>query len=132
VKLSVVGMIWHDGVVLAVSRRGRPDDLCLPGGKVQSDETMEFALQREMEEETGVLVSSFQGIYAAPSSDPGFHVRVYHVLEYSGVAREVEESITPQWVPFARLCEPRNTLHRFYVEFDRWLGNRILQNSHGR
>ena len=30
------------------------------------------------------------------------------------------------------VSEPRNTLHSFYVEFDRWLGNRLMENSHWR
>ncbi len=130
--LSVVGLIWFNGSVLAVSRRGRPDDLCLPGGKVDGDELPEFALPREVKEETGIIVMSFRLLYEAPSSDPGVLVKLYEVGEYCGDSREMEAGITPQWVPFGRLCRPCNTFHRFYSEFDRWLGNRIMENGRRR
>lgn len=54
VKQAVCAFIVSDnGKVLTVSRKDDPDNIGLPGGKVDKDETLENALIRETLEETG-------------------------------------------------------------------------------
>lgn len=49
-------IINEDNKILSVSRRDDHNDWGLPGGKVDSDETLEQALHRECLEETGYKV----------------------------------------------------------------------------
>jgi 8-oxo-dGTP pyrophosphatase MutT (NUDIX family) len=54
-RLSVYGLLVENSSILFHSN---PDieELCLPGGAVEIDETMEEALQREFLEETGISI----------------------------------------------------------------------------
>lgn len=57
-RVGVGGVVVHDGRVLLI-RRGKPPLLgrwIIPGGTVELGETLEQALVREMEEETGLRV----------------------------------------------------------------------------
>ena len=61
---SVVALVMRpDGQVLSVSRRDRPDDLGLPGGKIDPGETPERVLVRELLEETNLEAKDFSFCY---------------------------------------------------------------------
>jgi len=56
-KAACILIVRPDGKVLSASRRGRLDDIGLPGGKVdQGEEAWEAAL-REVYEETGIMLT---------------------------------------------------------------------------
>lgn len=55
VAVCVVRHAWSPEV-LAVPRREDPAVLCMPGGKVERDETPRMAAVRELREETGAVV----------------------------------------------------------------------------
>ena len=59
-----------DGKILAISRRGNPDDLNLPGKKVDPGEILMQALFREVEEETGIRIFSMSRVYRGPCEGP--------------------------------------------------------------
>lgn len=69
--LVVNGVIIRDGKVLLIRRGNEPEKglMALPGGYVDWDETVEEAMVREIEEETGIKtqIDYVLGIY----SDPG-------------------------------------------------------------
>ena len=64
----------------SLSSRGNPGRWDLPGGKVDSAETFEHALLREVAEETGLSISLGRVLGAAESASPTTRV-VYLILE---------------------------------------------------
>ncbi|HEY65602.1 MAG TPA: NUDIX hydrolase [Caldilineae bacterium] len=102
--LSVGAIIVQDDQVLLLQR---PDGrFTLPGGVVRYGETCLQALQREVEEETGlaVIAEDLQGIYADPRRAGRFHsvVVTYRCRPLSQTLRSSYEG-SPLWVPLDRL-----------------------------
>ena len=62
------------GIVL-IERKNEPHGLALPGGFVETGESVEHAAIREMKEETGLDVEllGVLGVYSDPSRDPRSH-----------------------------------------------------------
>ena len=54
-----------DGKILAISRGENTDEMGMPGGKVQPDESLEIAAVRETFEETGYVVAAPEPVYTA-------------------------------------------------------------------
>jgi 8-oxo-dGTP diphosphatase len=87
--LTVDGVLVEDGSVLLVRRRNPPfaGAFALPGGFVDYGETVEAAVAREVQEETGlsVGVERLIGVYSDPARDPRRHtVSVAFLLRRSG------------------------------------------------
>lgn len=61
--------------VLLIERINPPYGLALPGGFIDTGETVEHAAIREMKEETGLEVEllGILGVYSDPNRDPRFH-----------------------------------------------------------
>jgi 8-oxo-dGTP diphosphatase len=88
------GLILGEGGLLLVHNRRRngDHDWSPPGGVIDEGETLLAGLTREVEEETGVVVSTWQGpVYEVEVEAPGlgWHLRVEaHVaVDYSGEVR---------------------------------------------
>jgi 8-oxo-dGTP diphosphatase len=113
---AVVGLLRSKAqpeLVLVVSRRVDGGRYGLPGGKVESGETLEQALSREMAEEIGIVLRESRQIYAAPTRRHLTHV--FEVLAYDGLPRSLEnESV--QWVDYHRLLD---SSFCFYAEWYR-------------
>jgi len=62
------------GIVL-IERKNEPQGLALPGGFIDTGESVEHAAIREMKEETGLDVKllGILGVYSDPNRDPRFH-----------------------------------------------------------
>jgi 8-oxo-dGTP diphosphatase len=86
-------ILGDDGLLLVRNRRRNGDlDWSPPGGVIDDGETVLAGLTREVEEETGIVVSEWQGpVYEVEVEAPGlgWHLRVEaHVaLDFSGPVR---------------------------------------------
>ncbi len=84
-RLVCAFMIHSDGRILiprrALTKKLYPDALCLIGGFVQSGETYEQALTREVFEETGIVFDSLQCSYLG-SANPWHHGAMGFVYAY--------------------------------------------------
>ena len=87
--LTADGVVERDGSLLLV-KRGRPPFEgmhALPGGFVESGETVEEAVVREVREETGLRtrVARLLGLYSDPERDPRGHtVSAVFLLDVTG------------------------------------------------
>jgi 8-oxo-dGTP diphosphatase len=88
------GLILGEGGLLLVRNRRRngDHDWSPPGGVIDEGETVLAGLTREVEEETGVVVSAWQGpVYEVEVEAPGlgWHLRVeaHMAVDYAGDLR---------------------------------------------
>lgn len=84
-----------DGRVLAVSRKDDPTAFGLPGGKVDAGETASDAAVRELEEETGLIVTNLKQIYVRYDED-GFRCTTF-IGKISGEINTDEGGVV-RWV----------------------------------
>lgn len=77
ITLTVDAIIPYEGKIVLVKRKNEPfkDFYALPGGIVEYGETVESAVLREVEEETGLRgkIHSLVGVYSDPNRDPRGH-----------------------------------------------------------
>lgn len=110
---SVVALILReDGWILAVSRRGRPNDLGLPGGKIDPGEIPSEAVMREVAEETGVLLRDPEFCYERVDNSDGAVAWCYRG-EWSGTPRQMEDGIAVVWVKPERLLDASCTFREY-------------------
>lgn len=100
-KLCVLGLFFKDGNVLGVSRKDNHADFGLPGGKVDRGETLEIALDREVSEETGLVVKDKQLIWIAEDNND-YLCYVYLVRDWEGEINTKESGIV-KWTDFIEL-----------------------------
>jgi 8-oxo-dGTP diphosphatase len=82
---------FPDGEIVLVKRGIEPfkGHWAIPGGHVESGETVEQAAVREIKEETGlnVRLDGIAGVYSDPNRDPRGHTAsvVYHAVPTGGI-----------------------------------------------
>lgn len=92
---AVVAYIIRDGLLLSVTRKDTGQH-AVPGGKVEDGESLAEALCREVYEETGLLVETWELVYVGTHSS-GRTVCAYRVtVSGEPVAREPGTSVA--WV----------------------------------
>jgi 8-oxo-dGTP diphosphatase len=103
--LTVDAVAVQNGKVLLV-RRGRPPFAgmwALPGGFVEQRETVEHALVRELEEETGLVARSIRllGVYSGPDRDPRKPTTTvaFLVRGLRGRPRGGDDAGDARWIP---------------------------------
>lgn len=102
---SVMALIVKDGLVLTVTRRDKPDDLALVGGKIEPSDWTEGghdyqaayrALCREVKEEAGVTVHKAQWLFERVR-ESGKVIWYYQVFEWGGEPSTTEPGVTVSW-----------------------------------
>lgn len=74
-RLTVDAIIEYKGGIVLVRRKNPPHGWALPGGFVEYGETVEQAVLREAEEETGLKIKEIKQfrVYSDPNRDPRGH-----------------------------------------------------------
>jgi len=85
---------------LSVSLKDDYEDMNLPGGKVEINETLIDAAIRETKEETGLNIDNLSFLYE--ESDEEFNVTTYLTYDYSGNIYTNENHIV-KWLPLIYL-----------------------------
>lgn len=119
---SVVSLLMRDGLVCAVSRRHKPDDLGLPGGKINDDEAPYTAMVRETYEETGVTVTNAIMVFERVDETDGNTAWCYLGQSWIGEPSQQESGIFVSWVPLARLLDERCTFRAYNTALFRKMG----------
>ncbi|MBI4450561.1 NUDIX hydrolase [Candidatus Woesearchaeota archaeon] len=71
---TVDAIVRYQKGIIVVERRKQPYGIALPGGKLESNETLEQAVEREVRQETGLKLANVQQFrtYSAPDRDPRY------------------------------------------------------------
>jgi len=76
--LAVDAIIYNENGIVLIKRKNPPfeDKWALPGGFLEYGETVEDAVIREVEEETGlnIKIEGLLGVYSKPNRDPRGHI----------------------------------------------------------
>ena len=115
--VAVGAVVFRDGRVLLV-RRGQPPSenlWAIPGGKVSLGETLQAAAEREILEETGVVIRALEPVYTFDhlERDEAGRIRFHYVIvdlraEYkSGKIRSGDDAREARWVSPGEIADLR-------------------------
>lgn len=119
---GVTGLLLRGNLVCAVSKRWDPQDVGIPGGKVEFGESPEDAVRREVKEEVGIDVLRMEFVYEREDSTNNQPCWCYRILEWTGEPHQMEPGIEVSWVTFDRLLDPRGTYAPYNMSLFKALG----------
>jgi ADP-ribose pyrophosphatase len=100
--LGVGAVVFHDNCVLLVKRSKPPypNQWAIPGGKVRYGETLRAAAEREIQEETGIIIRAGEPVYSFEVIDDGHHYVVVDLeARYiSGTPRASDDAAEAAWI----------------------------------
>lgn len=107
--LVAVGAVVFDGGKVLLVRRGRPpsrDLWSIPGGKIRLGESLQAAAEREILEETGLIIRARQPIFTFDhiEKDARGRIRYHYVIvdllaDYmAGSIRAGDDALEARWV----------------------------------
>ncbi len=114
--VGVGAVIVNDSGEVVLIRRGKPplhQEWSIPGGKVEHGETLQLALIREVQEETGLvvvidgLIDVVDGIIHDANGEIGHHYVLIDYLAHvaGGTLRAGSDAAHAEWVAYDRLHE---------------------------
>lgn len=105
--VTIDAVIVRDGKLLITKRRHAPFEgwWAIVGGHVDWNETVEQAVVREVQEETGLTVESarFLGVYSAPERHPKQAINIAYIVEASGTPAAADDSLELKWADLTNL-----------------------------
>jgi ADP-ribose pyrophosphatase len=106
--VAVGAFVFKDGKVLLVRRANAPsEDLwAIPGGKVRLGESLKEAAEREIKEETGILIRAIEPVFTFDhiETDGNDRIRFHYVIvdlsaDYvSGHPRPGDDALEACWI----------------------------------
>ena len=106
--VTVDAVIERPGGVILIERSNPPYGWALPGGFVDYGESVETAVLREVQEETGLTLNAprLLGIYSDPQRDPRFHtISVVYVGKGEGQPQFGDDAKGLKIVPYKDLLK---------------------------
>ena len=98
---GIGAVVIHDNRVLLVKRANAPKQglWCIPGGKIKIGETLQQAAEREIKEETGIVIKAGKPVYVFDLIDAKFHYIIIDLLaEYvSGKPQAGDDACGAKW-----------------------------------
>ena len=106
--LCVGAVVVHDGCLLLVRRGHEPDagSWSVPGGRVESGESLEDAVRRELREETALAGSVVRFLGSVTRSGPTYEFEIHDFLvevDDPSVAFPGDDADALQWAPLDSL-----------------------------
>lgn len=110
-RIACRGVMIRDGRILLVHEENR-DHWLLPGGGLEDGETLEQCCIREMEEETGMIVSPRQHFLTIHEYYGAYHLTSHYFLcDYRSMScqhltdYEAAAGMQPKWIPLEEAME---------------------------
>ncbi len=110
---ACVGAIVIEAGRLLLVRRATPPEAgrwTIPGGRVEAGESDQAAVEREVREETGLVVTAGRlvGTVRRPAPDGGtFLIRDYACELRGGVLRAGDDAAEARWTPLEHVADER-------------------------
>lgn len=125
-KLYADGIVTNEFNQVLFIRRDDSRTWAQPGGAVEEGETPTEALEREVEEETGLKIEPVRlvGLYYRSEGPDGLLMFTFRCIQRGGELRTSEESPSVGFLPAAPLPRPMLPVHRERLE-------RALRHSGG-
>lgn len=115
IQLGVGAIVFKDDSVLLIKRKNPPNQnqWAIPGGRVNYGEPLKDAVERELLEETGVVVQALEPVFSfdvIESSDADGVVLHYVIIDFSaeyvsGTPRASDDALDACWVSRSRYPE---------------------------